>query len=386
MAGFRFLSAGESHGKGLVAVVEGIPSGLSLTEDDVNVELARRQRGYGRGGRMQIERDRVEFISGLRKGVTLGSPISMIIRNRDWENWKDLMSLEPGEVPEPAVVRTPRPGHADLVGALKYGHSDIRNILERASARETAARVAVGAIAKRFLGEFGIRVISHVVEIGGVKARDLPRDPQEVFRKAEESEVRCADHKASEMMMQAIDIARDKGDTLGGVVEVMATGVPVGLGSHVHWDRRLDGRLAMAMMSIPGVKGVEIGLGFRVADYRGSQVHDEIYYEGGFRRRTNHAGGLEGGITTGEAIVLRAAMKPLSSLGVPLGSVDIRTKEMASAHRERSDVCAVPACGVVGEAMVAIELCLAFLDKFGGDSLDEVKRNFDGYVEALGRV
>jgi len=281
------------------------------------------------------------------------------------------------------VVRTPRPGHADLAGALKYGHADIRNVLERASARETTARVAVGAVAKRLLDEFGIRVASHVLQIGAIKASKVPEDPEEIFRKAEESGVRCADGEASKMMMEAIDDARDKGDTLGGVIEVIATGVPVGLGSHVHWDRRLDGRLAMAVMSIPGVKGVEIGLGFKAADYMGSQVHDEIYYRQGFRRRTNRAGGLEGGITTGEAIVLRAAMKPLSSLGAPIGSVNIRTKEATPAHRERTDVCAVPACGVVGEAVVAIELCTAFLEKFGGDSVEEVKRNFRGYISYL---
>ncbi|MBI3625791.1 MAG: chorismate synthase [Candidatus Rokubacteria bacterium] len=383
---FRFLTAGESHGEALVAVIDGVPAGLSLAEDDINRDLARRQRGYGRGGRMKIERDRVHFLSGVRWGQALGSPITLTIPNLDWENWKATMSVAP---PEPGTdakeVTRPRPGHADLAGAMKYGHKDIRNVLERSSARETTARVAVAGVAKKLLSEFGIEILSHVTEIGGVRVGELDLPWGEIRRRAEESEVRCADPEAADRMIAAIDDAKAKGDTLGGVFEVVALGCPVGLGSYVQWDRRLDGRLAQAFCSIPAIKGAEIGLGFETARRPGSQVHDEILYDAdqGFKRTTNNAGGLEGGVTNGQPVVVRAAMKPLSTLRTPLRSVDVATKEAVEAVVERSDVCAVPAAGIVGEAMMAITLAQAFLEKFGGDSLEEIRRNHDAYQESL---
>jgi chorismate synthase len=386
---FRFLTAGESHGQALTAVIDGVPAGLPLTAEDIDVDLARRQRGYGRGGRMKIERDHVRIISGVRWGVTLGSPITLQIANRDWENWQSAMSVA---APEPGTsareVTRPRPGHADLAGAMKYGHRDIRNVLERSSARETTARVAVAGVAKRLLREFGITLLSHVTEIGGVRIPeplDLPWE--EIRRRAEDSEVRCADPETAAAMMAAIDQARAKGDTLGGVFEVVALGCPVGLGSYVQWDRRLDGRLAQALCSIQAIKGCEFGLGFETARRPGSAVHDEILLDaaGGLRRASNHAGGLEGGVTNGEPLVVRAAMKPLSTLRRPLRSVDLATREPVEAAVERSDVCAVPAAGIVGEAMVAIVLAQAFLEKFGGDSLEEIRRNYAAYQEALRR-
>ncbi len=383
---FRFLTAGESHGEALVAVIDGAPAGLSLTEADVNEDLSRRQKGYGRGGRMKIERDRVRILSGVRWGFTLGSPIALQIPNLDWENWKATMSAAPPEPGAPAKqVTRPRPGHADLAGAMKYGHKDIRNVLERSSARETTARVAVAAVAKRLLSEFGIVILGHVVEIGGVRGGELDVPWEEIKRCAEVSEVRCADPEAEARMIAAIDAARDKGDTLGGIFEVVALGCPVGLGSYVQWDRRLDGRLAQAFCSIQAIKGAEIGLGFETARRPGSQVHDEIVFDQdtGFKRTRNNAGGLEGGVTNGQPVVVRAAMKPLSTLRTPMRSVDIVSKEAVEAVVERSDVCAVPAAAVVGEAMMAIVLAQAFLEKFGGDSLEEIRRNYQGYLDSL---
>ncbi|MBI2200140.1 MAG: chorismate synthase [Candidatus Rokubacteria bacterium] len=385
---FRFLTAGESHGEGLTAVIEGVPAGLSLTEADINEDLARRQRGYGRGGRMKIERDQAHISSGLRWGVTLGSPITLSIQNRDWENWKTTMAVgePPAGAPAKAVTR-PRPGHADLAGAMKYGHRDIRNVLERSSARETTARVAVAGVAKRFLAEFGISILSHVIEIGGLRIVPLELPWEEIRRRAEASEVRCADPTAERAMIEAIDQARATGDTLGGVFEVVALGCPVGLGSYVHWDRKLDGRLAQAFCSIHAIKGAEFGMGFEAARRPGSQVHDEILFDrdAGFSRRTNSAGGLEGGVTNGQPVIVRAVMKPIATLRRPLQSVDVETKVVVEAVVERSDVCAVPAAGVVGEAMMAITLAQAVLEKFGGDSLEEIRRNYQGYQDSLKR-
>ena len=383
---FRFLTAGESHGEALVAVIDGVPAGLPLTEAEINEDLARRQRGYGRGGRMKIERDRVHLSSGVRWGLTLGSPITLTIPNLDWENWKATMSVGP---PEPGVaaklVTRPRPGHADLAGAMKYGHRDIRNVLERSSARETTARVAVAGVAKKLLSEFGIEILSHVVEIGGIRVGDLDLPWSEIRQRAETSEVRCADWETERRIIEAIDDAKAKGDTLGGIFEVVALGCPVGLGSYVQWDRRLDGRLAQAFCAIQAIKGMEVGLGFETARRPGSQVHDEILYDAdaGFKRTTNNAGGLEGGVTNGQPVVVRAAMKPLSTLRTPLRSVDVATKEAVEAVVERSDVCAVPAAGIVGEAMMAIVLAHAFLEKFGGDSIEEIRRNYDAYQASL---
>jgi chorismate synthase len=383
---FRFLTAGESHGEALTAVIDGVPAGLSLTEDDINADLARRQRGYGRGGRMKIERDQVHISSGVRWGVTLGSPISLTIPNRDWENWQSTMAvgaLPPGASPK--TVTRPRPGHADLAGAMKYGHHDIRNVLERSSARETTARVAVAGVGRRLLSEFGITILSHVTEIGGVRVGALELPWEEIRARAEASEVRCADAAAERAMIDAIDQAKAAGDTLGGVFEVVALGCPVGLGSYVQWDRKLDGLLAQAFCSIHAIKGAEIGLGFEAARRPGSQVHDEILFDGdaGFQRASNSAGGLEGGVTNGQPVIVRAVMKPISTLRKPLRSVDVTTKEAVEAVVERSDVCAVPAAGVVGEAMMAIVLARAFLDKFGGDSIEEIRRNHQAYLEYL---
>jgi len=392
----RFLTAGESHGEALTAIVEGMPAGLPVTEDEINVELARRQMGAGRGGRMKIERDRVHVTSGVRHGKTLGSPITMTIQNLDWENWRQVMAVGPLQempVPDRSLTR-PRPGHADLAGALKYGHEDLRNVLERSSARETATRVAVGALCGRLINEFGIVIVGHVVEIGGIEAADLDLPWQELKERAEASPARCADPDAAARMTQAIENAREKGDTLGGVFEIIAFGVPVGLGSYVHWDRRLDGRLAGALMSVQAMKGVEIGLGFETARRLGSQVHDEIVYApgsssinpalaGGYGRLSNNAGGIEGGVSNGQPIVCRVAMKPLSTLMAPKQSVDMTTKEVSKAGVERSDVCSVPSAVVVGEAMVAIEIARAFLEKFGGDSVEEIRRNVTAYQEWL---
>lgn len=381
----RFLTAGESHGQTLVAIIERMPSGLTLTGEDLDGELKRRQIGYGRGDRMKIESDKVEILSGVRFGKTLGSPLALLIRNRDWKNWHEVMSVEAPAV-QPDVVTVPRPGHADLAGAIKYNQADIRDVLERASARETAARVAVGAVAKRLLKEFHLNVVSHVLQIGPVKAKVEDISYEALIEKSEASPLRCADEEAEKKMMAAIDDAKEKGDSLGGVVEIRVIGCPEGLGSYAHWDRRLDGRLSFALMSIPGVKGVEIGLGFKAASLPGSQVQDEIHHNGQhFTRPTNNAGGIEGGVSNGEDMVMRVAMKPIPTLGKSLHSVDIRTKESFEALKERADICAVPALGVIGEAVVAFEIARVFCEKFGGDSLEEMKRNFKGYQKQVRR-
>jgi chorismate synthase len=399
----RFTTAGESHGKALVSIVEGLPAGLPVTAEWVDRELARRMQGYGRGARMKIERDRIEWLSGLRAGETLGSPVAMLIPNRDWANWEDVMAYEssdpPGELRRRRVTR-PRPGHADLAGILKYDRLDGRDILERASARETTARVAAGALAKRLLDEFGVEIGSHVVSLGGIQAGSAGARgalPVPLNEASDRSEVRVLDSAVEAEIIKRIDAAKKAGDTLGGEVEVIARGVVVGLGSHVSWDRKLDGRLAGMLMSIPAVKGVEIGMGFEAARRPGSEVHDPIVSEagakrvsgegdirGGFRRTSNNAGGLEGGITTGEPVVVKLAMKPIATLMSPLPTVDLASGQPAKAVSERSDVTAVPAMGVIAEALVALVLAEAMLEKFGGDSLPEMKRNYYGYVAALG--
>jgi len=381
---FRFTTAGESHGRGLVAVLEGIPAGLPLSAERINVELKRRMGGYGRGARMKIEADQIEWLGGVRAGETLGSPIAMLVWNRDWEHWQDVMAPEadaPGGERRRQVTR-PRPGHADLTGSLKYDRQDARDILERASARETVARVACGAVCKVLLEQFGVEIGSHVVELGGVRAgvgaQHAAPLPARLNQAADASPVRCLDAAAETEMIARIDAAKAAGDTLGGVVEVIALGLPVGLGSHVSWDAKLDGRLAQALMSIPAVKGVELGLGFEAARRKGSEVHDEILP--GLARATNRAGGTEGGMTTGEPLVARVAMKPISTLMAPLRTVDLKTGGPAQAQSERSDVTAVPAMGVIAEAMMALVLAQALLEKFGGDALSETKRNFEGYL------
>ncbi|MDR4500351.1 MAG: chorismate synthase [Nitrospirales bacterium] len=379
----RYLNAGESHGKCLMAVLEGVPAGLPLTAEEIDADLVRRQGGYGRGGRMRIEKDRIEFSCGVRKGKTLGNPLGLTIRNKDWENWKDIMAAEPGPPVTERVVTRPRPGHADLVGAIKYGHRDIRNVLEKASARETAIRVAIGGVAKALLAQFGMRVVSYTTEIGSVRAPEAT-DPLMAYEQAEQSQVRCHDSQSGEKMIELIRSAKHKGDSLGGVFEVVVTNPPIGLGTYAQWDRRLTARLAMAAMSIQAMKGVEIGMGFQAARSFGSEVHDDIYPgEDGqtFLRKTNNAGGLEGGITNGQPIVLRVAMKPIATLYSPKNSVDIETKKPFEATVERSDICTVPAAGVVGEAVIAFEMANVMVEKFGGDSLDEMKRNFDAYQE-----
>ena len=385
----RFTTAGESHGKVLTAILEGIPAGLPLVAEDVNSQLKRRMAGYGRGARMKLEADAVEFLAGVRAGETLGSPIGMLVENRDWENWSDIMSAEPDVAAglRKRHLTRPRPGHADLVGVLKYGRRDARDILERASARETAARVACGAVCRRLLAEFGVEIGSHVVRLGTTSVTLPEQLPTPLNESADRSPVRCLDEAASQDMVGAIDEAIRNKDTLGGVAEVVVRGVVVGLGSHVSWDRKLDGRLAHAMMSIPAVKGVEIGLGFAGSSTPGSEAHDEIIRgeSGALARTSNRAGGLEGGITNGEPIVMRLAMKPISTLRRPLGTVDLETGEAALAQSERSDVTAVPAMGVIAEAMAALVLAQAMAEKFGGDSLSEIRGNYDGYVEQLGK-
>jgi chorismate synthase len=381
----RYLTAGESHGELLMGILEGMPAGLLIRVTDIDRDLARRQVGYGRGGRMKIEKDSVKIYTGVRWGRTLGSPIGLVIRNKDWENWRDKMSPDTMFLNTADPVTRPRPGHADLAGALKYGAADIRNILERSSARETAMRVAVGSVAKRLLDEFGIDVVSHVLSIGGVFAKVPKTSFQEIKKRAEASELRCADPEAEKRMVRKIDEARAAGDTLGGVFELIVTGAPVGLGSHVHWDRKLNAKLAAALMSIQAIKGVEVGAGFGVANKPGSQVHDEILWsrKEGFYRKTNMAGGIEGGMSNGEAIVLRAAMKPIPTLYKPLRSVDMVSKRPFKASIERSDACAVPAAGVVAEAAAAFEIASAMIEKFGGDSIEEMKRNYQGYLKNL---
>jgi chorismate synthase len=387
----RFTTAGESHGPALVSILEGMVAGLPLLAADVDTDLARRQQGYGRGRRMKIESDQAEFLSGVRAGETLGSPIAMLIHNRDWKNWQEIMDPAPRETdPErKRAVTRPRPGHVDLSGMLKYDRDDARDVLERASARETTARVAAGAICRRFLREFGITLGSHVVHLGGVDAKRPDKMPADLNAAADASSLRTLDGSAEKEMIARIDAAKQDGNTLGGIAEVIVDGVPVGLGSHVSWDRKLDGRLAAAIMSIPAVKGVEIGLGVESARRKGSDVHDEIDADernvraGGVRRRTNRAGGMEGGVSNGEQIVLRAAMKPISTLMRPLGTIEMKTREPAQAVAERSDVTAVPAMGVIAEAMTAFVIAQALLEKFGGDSLKETRRNYDSYIQSL---
>ena len=398
----RFTTAGESHGPALVSILEGMPAGLPLLAAQVDTELARRQQGYGRGRRMQIEKDTVEFLSGVRAGETLGSPISMLIHNRDWKNWQEIMDPAPRDedtggaidsgadgatrsLRKRAVTRV-RPGHADLTGILKYDRDDARDILERASARETTARVAAAAVCKRFLNEFEVSIGSHLVHLGGIDAARPSPMPSDVNAVADASPLRTLDADAEQRMIAHIDEIKRAGNTLGGVCEVVVDGLPVGLGSHVSWDRKLDGRIGAAIMSIPAVKGVEIGMGFQAARVTGAEVHDEIemapgrVLAGNVRRKTNRAGGLEGGMTTGEPLVVRVAMKPISTLMRPLGTVDVATGQAAAAVAERSDVTAVPAMGVIAEGMLALVLADAFVEKFGGDSLGETRRNYEAYL------
>jgi len=388
MGEFRFLTGGESHGKGLVAIVEGMVADLPLEEKYINKELKRRQQGYGRGPRMKIEDDEAEILAGVRHGFTTGSPIALFITNRDWQNWQEQLSVSPVEK-EVEPVTCPRPGHADLAGVTKYGLKDIRPIIERASARETAARVAVGAVARRFLEEFGISIHSHTTAIGRHHWEQSEASSIN-WRQVEASPVRCAHANLEKAMMSAIDEAKDSGDTLGGVFEVIGNGVPIGVGSHVSWDRRLDGRIAQAIMSINAVKGVEIGAGFALAECKGSQAHDVI--EPGprskakglaWRHATNRAGGIEGGISNGEDILVRAAVKPIATLASPLPSIDLRSGEKVKAHYERSDICVVPAAGVIAEAMLAIVLADACLEKFGGDNLKETLANYRNYLSNI---
>jgi chorismate synthase len=393
MGRFRFLTGGESHGKGLVAIVEGMVADLPLEEGYINKELKRRQQGYGRGPRMKIEEDKVEIMAGVRYGLTIGSPIAIFITNRDWQNWQEQLSISPVEK-EVEPVTCPRPGHADLAGVTKYGLKDIRPIIERASARETAARVAVGAIARRFLEELDMAIHSHTVAIGR-HHRERGEASSIDWQQVEASPFRCANAKLEKAMMAAIDDAKANGDTLGGVFEVIATGVPIGLGSHISWDRRLDGRIAQAIMSINAVKGVEIGAGFALAELKGAQAHDiielsppsviasEAKQSLPWRHTTNRAGGIEGGISNGEDIIVRAIVKPIATLASPLPSIDLRSGEVAKAHYERSDICVVPAAGVIAEAMLAIVLADACLDKFGGDNLKETLANYRNYFSSI---
>ncbi len=393
----RYFTAGESHGPCLTMIVDGVPAGVAIDVAKINHDLWRRQQGYGRGGRMLIEKDEVQIRSGIRWGETLGSPVALGIENRDWKNWTKKMSAAPADRDEKIAVTKPRPGHADLTGVLKYGRSDIRDILERASARDTVSRTAVGSFAKQLLAPFGIRVMGYIRSIGNVAANLDGLSYEETYARAEDSPVRTADPEAEEKMIALIEECKKEGNTLGGIFEVVTLGLPPGLGTHTQWDRKLDGRLAQALMSIQAIKGVEIGLGFEMARRRGSQVHDEIFFdpskmvtEGtprivptGFYRGSNNSGGTEGGMTNGAPLVVRVAMKPISTLMSPLQSVDLRTKQATDASVERSDVCAAPAAAVVGESVVAFELANAFLEKFGGDSLREITRNYESYLEQI---
>lgn len=430
----EYITAGESHGPQLTAILRGIPAGLFITPEDINRDMARRQMGYGRGPRMNIEKDTAVVKGGIRRGTTLGSPIALTVENSDYKNWEKLMAPEPGEMPAQKLVTRPRPGHADLIGAVKFNHRDARNILERSSARETAARVAVGAICRRFLKEFGITIYSHVVNLGGVKVDATGLTHDQIIATVEESPLRVARPEVEEQMKAMIDKAKKDGDTIGGVYEVVALGVPMGLGSTMNWDEKIDGRLAQGIISCQAIKGVSIGIGFDVADTPGSKVHDPIGFDkrmanekavadvaasaedddpgspgqknvgiqplfkreaieadplpgrgpsGGFYHLSNNAGGIEGGMTNGEPIILRGAMKPIATLMKPLQSVDLQSKEAFDAVRERSDVCAVPAAGVVAEAITAYILAQAFLEKFGGDSIEEIRRNYNSYIEYM---
>ncbi|MBM6644753.1 chorismate synthase [Bacillus sp. RIT 809] len=384
----RYITAGESHGPQLTTILEGVPAGLSLVANDINEELARRQKGYGRGRRMQIEKDQVQIVSGVRHGKTMGSPIALVVENRDFTHWTKVMGAEPlteqEEKEMKRQVTKPRPGHADLNGAIKYGHRDMRNVLERSSARETTVRVAAGAVAKKILAELGVQVAGHVVEIGGVQAENITYNSiEELQSTTEVSPVRCLDEKAGKKMMQAIDDAKANGDSIGGIVEVVVEGMPIGVGSYVHYDRKLDAKLAAAIMSINAFKGVEIGIGFEAAHRPGSEVHDEILWDEvqGYSRKTNNAGGLEGGMTTGMPVVVRGVMKPIPTLYKPLQSIDIDTKEPFTASIERSDSCAVPAASVVAEAVVAWELATALIEQFGLDRIDLIRENIEKHNE-----
>jgi chorismate synthase len=393
----RYFTAGESHGPCLTIIIDGVPAGFAVDLSKINHDLWRRQQGYGRGGRMLIEKDEVQFRSGIRWGETLGSPVAFGIENRDWKNWKKKMSTAPEDRDETIAVTKPRPGHADLNGVLKYDRSDIRDILERASARDTVSRTAVGSFCKQLLSPFGIRVMGYIRSIGNVTSSLGGLSYEETYARAEESPVRTADSAAEEKMIALIEECKKEGNTLGGIFEIVALGIPPGLGTHTQWDRKLDGRLAQSLMSIQAIKGVEIGLGFEMARRRGSQVHDEIFFdpakmvtEGtprivptGFYRGSNNSGGTEGGMSNGAPLVVRVAMKPISTLMSPLQSVDLRSKQPTDASVERSDVCAAPAAAVVGESVVAFELANAFLDKFGGDSLREIRRNYESYLEQI---
>ena len=385
---FRFTTAGESHGRALVAIVEGLPAGLPLDIDQINHELWRRQQGYGRGGRMKIEQDQIEILSGVRHGLSLGSPLALTIENKDWANWNEVMATDARDLPpeKSRRVKRPRPGHADLAGGLKYDAHDLRNVLERASARETAARVACGAIAKQLLANFGIEIRSHVIQLGGIPGKPLELTFDKIASISDDAPLRCADKDIEQKMIALIDQKKSEGDTLGGIFEVVARKVPPGLGSHTSWDQKLDGLLAQAVMSIHAVKAVAIGAGIEASALPGSEVHDEISYNDDTRefiRATNRAGGLEGGVTNGEEIRVRGHLKPISTLRRALRSVDIDTKQEERAAFERSDITVVPAAGVIGEAMVALVLAVAMREKFGGDSLGEMKRNFEGYREQL---
>ena len=394
----RYLTAGESHGRAITGILEGMPANVKIDKDEINLQLTRRQGGYGRGGRMEIEDDQIDIFSGIRGGKTLGTPISFQIENDDWPNWREVLApfgdnayhKDKIEIQKENKIKTvqpkvtkPRPGHADLAGALKYNQVDLRNILERASARETAMRVTVGAFGRILLKEFGIDFTSHVKRIGGIELNERELSFAEIREQSRRSEVRCVDEKITEKMIAEIDDCKEEGNSLGGVFEVRTTKLPAGLGSHVHWDRKLDAKLAQALMSIQAIKGVEVGLGFDAAKERGSEVHDEIAYDDEFYRLTNNAGGFEGGMTNGEPIVIKAAMKPIPTLYKPLSSVDLATKEKFKASVERSDVTAVPAASIVGENVVAFELAKAFLAKFGGDSLAEIKDNYTNYLNRL---
>jgi chorismate synthase len=393
----RYFTAGESHGPCLTMIIDGVPAGFPIEIGKINHDLWRRQQGYGRGGRMLIERDEAQVRSGIRWGETIGAPIALGIENRDWKNWTKKMSALPEDRDDKIAVTKPRPGHADLNGVLKYDRTDVRDILERASARETVARTAVGSLAKQLLAPFGVRVMGYIRSLGGVAANLSGLSFDEIYARSEESPVRTADSDAEAQMIALIEECKKEGNTLGGVFEVVALGLPPGLGSHTQWDRKLDGRLAQALMSIQAMKGVEIGLGFEMARKRGSQVHDEIFFDPGkmvsegtprivptgFYRGSNNSGGTEGGMTNGAPLVMRVAMKPISTLMSPLQSVDLRSKQPADASVERSDVCAAPAAAVVGESVVAFEIAKAFLEKFGGDSLREIKRNYENYLEQI---
>ncbi|MFW6287403.1 MAG: chorismate synthase [bacterium] len=395
-----FKTAGESHGKGLIGIIDGLPAGIEIDFEHINAKLARRQGGYGRGGRMKIETDRIDIYSGVRKGITIGSPLSFLIQNKDWENWQEVMSPEKREEDSneeivkikkdgrlkkiKRVVTRPRPGHADLSGAIKYQTDDIRNILERASARETAARTAVGGITDCFLSYFDIDIISHVIQIGEISSSNIDNidiDFDELKNAVINSPLHCYDKNKEEEMMKYIDSIKEKGDSLGGIIELRTTSLPVGLGSHTQWDRKLDAMISQALISIPAIKAVEIGNGFENATKIGSKVHDEIFYakDRGYYRKTNRAGGIEGGMSNGEPLIIRIAMKPIPTLYQPLQSVDITTKEAFAASVERSDVTAVPAAGVVAESMLAFVLSRAILEKFGGDSIDEIMNNYRAY-------